>query len=81
MKKIALGFILSLMLTQAHAYNLFRIGEEVVICAHGSDKPVGVVLMETDSRVKLEIIKGGGNMFVHYSTGEVIWLEKRHVGC
>lgn len=78
MKKIVLGFILSLMLTQAHAY---QIGDEVVICARGSDKPVGVVLMETDSRVKLEIIKGGGNMFVHYSTGQVIWLEKKHVGC
>jgi hypothetical protein len=77
MKKLVLGFVLLFsFFSQAYA---FEVGDEVTICTRGNDRPIGVVLMVTKSRLKVEIIKSGGNFFVSYREGQVEWFELKHI--
>lgn len=58
-----------------------EVGKEARICTKGKSKPVGVVLMVTDTKVKLEINQSGGNVFHYYSVGDQPWIDKNMVGC
>jgi|GEM_PF-3809380 len=58
-----------------------QVGSEVRICTKGKRKPIGVVLVVTNSKVKLEINQAGGNAFLYYQVGDQPWIEKNMIGC
>jgi hypothetical protein len=56
-------------------------GSEVRVCTRGKNKPIGIVLTVTNTRVKLEINKAGGNTFIYFAVGDTPWLDRGMVGC